>query len=277
MKFLKFISLFCYCLLLINSKIFSQQHPQLYIKLGAVKNLAPPAKVANDFAYSSSTFPSPYPGISFEYLKPLKKKNTSFFAGLTGLEISGRNIFLNPKNIQSSISREGSLGFTSLKIYAGFEKQFRYKKFEPFKNYFSWFVGTGVVMNFFPPADSRESRDKYYSDDWGTTNDGKLLHSTGLYMGRPSNSFFSQFSPFVFGGFRYHVTNKKGKTVLVMELMGSFGLTRYYNYEIDYTLDGQPHTDKIGEMGFNIQFNILIPLATFGKKKKKDLSAALLK
>jgi hypothetical protein len=180
----------------------------------------------------------------------------------------------NLKNFESFFGG-ATIGLRSfvLRLYAGIEQRIGKKEIPPYKNYFSVFAGLGLTINSFGgPGDGTYGT----SPDYGTTKDGRQFQSpyTGSSLGGPYSKLVyaeSKFisTPTIFGGLRWHIRNKKGNDAMVVELLGNYGLGRYYNYYMPYTLDGVEYTDALGEKGVCVQLNILIPLHNYRKKKRK--------
>ncbi|HEY6506044.1 MAG TPA: hypothetical protein VIZ28_18845 [Chitinophagaceae bacterium] len=247
---------------------FAQDRPQLRLKLGATKNFMPPPNMSVGYAYKTDISNSPYPVIGLEYSKPLKNGRSFFFAGVS-LDIQNFSAITNEKNVTLTM-QGGSPGVVTgvWKAYIGFESRFSKKILPPHKNYFTWFVGMGLSINPFTGSGvlgvaNYDYRDPNGFGTMGTTHDGRILKGTEIYLHNQT-----RVSPTVMAGIRWHIRNKRGNDVMLVELLVNYGLTRYYNYEIHYRLNDQPAIDKLGQKGICVQLNILIPLANFGKRKK---------
>jgi hypothetical protein len=273
MKIFSFLLLCC----LFMSQAFGQSYPQLRLRLGASKSIVSAARSDNDTYYRMYDKRSPLPsGIGLEFSKPLKKPNTSFIAGAF-LDVQPYSLGINPN---SFITPPGgavySSGNGSIRFYAGLEKRIGRREIPAHKNYFSIFGGLGISYNFpgYRPGDAWGG-----SIGKGVTNDGKSFQ--GIYLQNPAyptfDGFYTQirshrahfFTPDIFGGFRWNIRNKKGNTVLAVELVCNYGLMTKFYHDVSYTLDGQPYTDRLKDKGVNVQINVLVPLKNFGKKRKK--------
>ncbi len=249
----------------------SQTHPQLRLKLGIVKTFASPF-VSEGFAYKNVSVNSPYPVLGLEFTKPVKNEHNNWFAGVS-FDIQEFRSAPNLNNFDSYLN-SGTIGLSlyTLRFYGGFEKKIGNKDIPANKNYFSFFGGLGLTFNKGPDLGPFGTGPAY-----GITKDGRQFISPAntnpfipdpyleqVYVG--DGSFLS---PTIFGGLRWHIRNKKGNDAMTVELLGNYGLTRYYNYKMPYTLDGVPYMDKMGEKGVCLQLNFLIPLKNFGKRKTR--------
>lgn len=249
-------------LLLINTIDLFPQKPQLSLKLGAAKTFAAPFGISQGYAYKNYSEIYPYPTIAIEYSKYDRKNSDIIFCGISLQPVIYSGGF-NYRNIKpGSVSRQLGIGNLSLQLYSGVEKKFHRASVAGYKNFFTWVGGLGLNIN--GPFD----HNGYYdvtTDDMGSTYDGKQITGSDLYF--KNAQFF--IAPSIFTGFRYHIRNKKGKDILTIELIANYGITRYFDYAIQYKIDGQTAEDKLGEKGLNIQINVKIPLKTFGKKRKQ--------
>lgn len=262
-----------FCLLLVTSLPFlllAQTIPQLRLKLGVTKTFASPF-VSDGYAYKAGAVASPYPVLGVEFSHPIKHAYRYWFAGVS-LDIQGFSSVPNLKNFQS-FQAQGSLQVVSgtFRFYAGIEQRIARKQIPANRNYISIFGGLGLTLNSFGGAGEGPIST---TGSEGITKDGRQFKSpyiTGYYFADYQTAVYirrsSLFSPTLFTGFRWHVRNKKGNEVIISELLANYGLTRYYNYYMPYTLNNEPHTDKLGEKGVCIQLNTMIPLLHFGKKK----------
>ena len=247
---------------------FAQPYPQLRLKLGATKNFRSPPGMSTGFAYKSGVSNSPYPGFGLEYSKPLKNGRSFFLAGVS-FDMLSYSTVLNEKNF-STIATGGIPQVITgvFKPYIAYESRFSKKELPPHKNYFTWFVGLGLTINPFSKKGTFAMANYDYRDPnaygtYGITNDGRELKGSELYISNQTN-----FSAAAIAGLRWHIRNKRGSEIMLVELLVNYGLTRYYNYEHHYRLNGQPAFDRLGEKGFYVQLNVIIPLANFGKRKK---------
>jgi len=227
----------------------------------------------------SFTFPSPSgkgyaykltPGsqssitLGGEYSHTLRNKKGSWHVGFTF-----HDGFIQPtpneKNlIPQNLDQSSQFGFrvwaapAKTVVYAGYEKFIGRNLAKPRKNYFSVVGGLGLAFTL-------------NRLNWQTTIPEKYLtHNGGTIEGYTSNITKNAFpvAPCVYAGVRYNVNNKKGNTVLILELVGSYGFSSFYRETIDYTLDGAARRDVLKEKGFSVQLNVIVPLCSFGKKRK---------
>lgn len=256
---------------LLYCSINHAQHPQLRLKLGAVKTFASPF-VSEGFAYKNTSLHSPYPIIGLEFSKPIVSHNRSWFLGFSQ-DIQGFAQTPNLKNFQIFRSSGTSqLVIGTWKLYGGIEQRLGKKEMPINKNYLTVMGAIGLTIN---PFGGNGERAFGSGGEEGITKDGKYFRSPygNYFFGSDYYSVVyvrrtNLISPTLIAGLRWHIRNRKGDEALTVELLANYGLTRYYNYYIPYTLDNIPQTDKLGEKGVNVQLNILIPLRNFGKKKK---------
>jgi hypothetical protein len=249
---------------------FSQDHSQLRLKLGMVKNFCSPRKMSEGYAYRASTSYFPLPVLGLEYSRPLKNGNGFLFGGVS-LDLQKYSGSINEMNIRLA-GAGGTLGVTTgvFKLYGGIEKRFTKKNLPLHKNYFTWMGGLGITINPFSRNGEFAVADYDYVTDpsgygnFGTTADGRQLKGTQLFLANKS-----PVSVALMGGLRWHIRNKRGKETLIAELLGNYGLNRYFNYEVHYRLNDQPAIDRLGYKGIYMQLNLLIPLVNFGKNKKR--------
>jgi hypothetical protein len=243
----------------------------LRLKLGAVKTFASPG-VSVGYAFKNSSRVSPYPVFGLELAKRLRNRNHHVFVGVS-FDIQGFSESLIYKNFQTVISDGGGLGLVlaTWRLYAGFELRIGRKTEPKNKNYFAVFGGMGLTLN--PFGGSGEGPISTGKSEGITKNGEHFLspYTPGSFMGDYQTQVYVKrefpITPTVFAGIRWHITNKKGNDALILELLANYGLGRYYNYHMPYTIDGVNHEDVLGEKGVCIQFNILIPLVNFKKHK----------
>ena len=269
---------FIFCILSGYSfKAEAQKYPRLDLKLGISQSFVSPRISEGDFFKISYPRVSPLPVFGLEYSKPVWKSKAIFFAGVS-LDFQKFGSGMTFKNLSQFSGPNGQLqsGTGSIKFYAGIEKRFTQRQLRLNKNYFTWYAGLGFTYNlqkYSYPLGSTIS-------GYGITYSGKQFIG-GVYREFPYNSgqfeYISQidfgrvhkFSPTLLSGGRWHIRNKKGINMLTLELQATYGITRYHNVSMAYTLDGLEKNDYLGEKGISIQLNFLIPLKNFGKRKKK--------
>ena len=235
------------------------QKPQLSLKIGAAKTFAAPFKISEGYAYKNYSKLQPYPTLGFEYSTTSKEKSCTYLAGISFQPVVYSGSF-NYKNIQpSSVSRSEQVVAIVTLLYGGIEKRFCNTDIPNKRNYFTWVGGIGI--NFSGLYGDAEFSS---TEDIATAYDGKRISGSKLFIKR-ANWYIA---PTVFTGIRYHIRNKKGTGILTLELITNYGIIRYFDYAVQYKIDGKPAEDRLGEKGFNIQFNVKIPLVTFGKKSQ---------
>ena len=253
------VAFYFYALFLMNATQLYSQKPQLSLKAGTAKTFASPFKISEGYAYKNYSKLQPYPTLSFEYSRKSKEKSFTYLAGISFQPVVYSGSF-NYRNIQpSSVSRTGQVVTIVTLLYAGMERGFCNTESSNYRNYFTWVAGIGV--NFSGLFGDEEFLS---TEDMATTHDGKRISGSKLFIKR-ANWYVA---PTVFTGIRYHIRRKLDTRVFSLELITNYGITRYFDYAVQYKIDGVPAEDRLGEKGFNIQFNVKIPLVTFGKKKK---------
>ena len=262
------LSIFLFAAVL-TSNCFAQDHSQLRLKLGMVKNFESPSRLSQGYAYRTGVSLSPYPVLGLEYAKPFRNRSGSWVAGAS-LDMQSYGVGLYDKNLTMLGPGRSSILVTGVyKFYVGIEKKFTRKEQRINKNYFTWFAGLGVTINPFSRQGDFVSADyNWYADPNGygsfaITNDGRQLKGTELYL-RSEHAF----SPVLMAGVRWHIRNKRGNEVMIVELVANYGLTPYFNYEPHYRLNDLPAVDRLPVKGIYVQLNVVIPLANFGKKRK---------
>jgi hypothetical protein len=251
------ISIVIISLLNIPAKWANSQDTNLSLKVGAAKILNAPASTIG-FAYKTFAPASPYPALHLEFKKKdFLNKRIALLAGISGIPTFGE-FTLNKENIKSGYSRSSRYSYYSLQLYTGIELSFRNPKKKPFRNYFSIFSTVG--FNF---SAGEELTPEILADD-GITNNGGVF--TGSRYTVEQGKFLS---PSLQAGVRYHITNSKGREIIALELMTNYNLSRYFSYTFRYQIDGVDKVDYVAEKGFNIQFNVIVPLFNFSKSKKQ--------
>jgi len=242
------------------SNLFSQSN-QLSIKIGAAKTFAAPSGTSEGFAFKNISVTYPYPTLAVEYAWGKKKKtNVDFYAGVSFQPIWYNGTF-NYKNVKpGSLSFTTSSGFYAPMLYTGADIKVRKaKKVMPaYKNYFFITVGGGLCL----AGIDKNEHTGFQVQSYGMTYDNKIIMGGEMLLKRAQLPI----APTVFGGIRYHITNSKGKPVVVLELIANYGITRYIDYAVQYEIDNQHKEDRLGEKGINIQLNVIIPIHAFKKK-----------
>ena len=174
--------------------------------------------------------------------------------GISGIPTFGENSF-NENNVRSGYSSIARISYYSLQPYFGLELNPRNPRKETFRNYFS--VSTTVGFNL---SDGNELTPEILYDG-GVTNNGDAISNVRytVEQGRFLSPSFQL-------ALRYHITNRNGKEILLLELQTNYNLTRYFSYTYRYQINGVDRVGFVAEKGFNIQFNVIIPLIKFGKK-----------
>lgn len=250
--------------LLCCNHLAAQPYPQLRVKLGIIESIPTPG-LSKGYAYVSAEYAFASELIAFEFNKPLKSGKGAWFAGFS-FEPTWSKPAANKENIVVTPGSNFSSGFggdvVMGNINLGMERNLGKKRNNPTQNYFSVFGGTGIAFPL-----NRIS-------DYDYTIPGPFMTKKGETV-EPMPSYTEHvnfpFSPIVFGGLRYNITNRKGNVILVLELLVHYGLTRYYNDHYNYKLNGVPTTDIVGEKGLNIQFNAILPIVSFKKARKKRM------
>lgn len=261
-------------LILFSLQVTAQQYPQLRLRLGATKSIVSQGNSSDNTIYRMYDKRSPIPsGIGLEFSKQMKKHNDNWFAGVF-FEFQPFQSGVNPEKFQSLQGGYSSLSnYGCIRFYTGIEKRIGKKEIPASKNYFSVFGGIGISYN-----GGKQGSASGGASGQGLTNDGRTF--TGIYVDRPDPSFSGimtwethsrahVFTPDVFAGFRWNIRNKKGNTVLAVELVANYGLTPKYYHYYNYSLDNIAQRDRLKDKGVNVQVNVLIPLKNFGRKKKK--------
>ena len=251
--------LILFLLLVWNNNIFSQNW-NLSVKTGAANSLAAPVFTKQGFAYKTVSHSWILPTLGLEFNRKGKNKN-NFIAGAALFPVTG-SFGYNSKNIDLSQSFMPGLGIYdyNVQLYAGIEHKFIKANAPLYKNYFS--VTGGIGLNYFY-HNSGESGIITYGQ--AKTKNGETL--IGMDAGIDRNVFSA---PSVFCGLRYNITNARGKKVAMLELMLNEGLVKYFDWRIMYDINGVQRIDYIPEHGFNIQFNVIIPVFNSYKKKKYE-------
>jgi hypothetical protein len=232
------------------------QNSQVSLKVGAAKILSAPASSTKGFAYKTFAPHSPYPSLHLEYKKnKFLSDRISLLAGISGIPTFGET-GLNEKNIKSGYSRASRISYYSLQPYIGFELSLQRNTRESFRNYFSLLGTIGFNLS------AGEELTPELLNDGGITSSGEMF--TGSKYTVEQGKLFS---PSVQTGARYHITNSKGKEIIVLELQMNYNLTRYFSYTFRYEINGVNKVDYVAEKGFQIQFNVIIPLARFSNRK----------
>jgi hypothetical protein len=239
--------------ILITKQINGQDN-QISVKVGAAKLLTAPASSSKEFAYKAIAPPSPYPVLHIEYKKEdFFKKRVALLAGISGIPTFS-DLTLNEENIKSGYSRASRISYYSLQIYAGAEFIFKNPQNPLYKNYFS--ISGAFALNL---SGGEELTPEMLSDG-GVTNSGEIFSGTKYTV--EQGRFLS---PSLQTGVRYHITNSKGRDVIILELQMNYNLSRYFSYTFRYQVNGVDRVDYVAEKGFNIQFNVIIPLFNFSK------------
>jgi hypothetical protein len=255
---------------------FSQDHPQLRLRLGVNKPIVSAGRSQDNTLYRMYDRGLRPSGIGLEFSKPLKKPYTRFFAGAF-FNFNGFSVGINPEKFSQAPAAGTFLSdYGATSFYAGFEKRIGKRKLAPNRDYISIVGGVGLSYNS-PGAGPDEWFGGSIGD--GITNEGKYFQ--GIYKDNPYNPVFSGYmtairrnrahilTPEIFGGFRWPIHNKKGIRVVEIELIVNYGLNAKYYLDMPYTLDGQYQMDRLKDKGVNIQLNVLIPLKNFGKRKSE--------
>ncbi len=250
----------------------SQYHSQIRFKLGlASVNL--PAVDSKGYAYRMF-----YPGLNLggsfglEYARYPNKSSVAWFSGIS----------IDPQSVMISMNRENFQGIFSdpsveptestFRFYFGLEKRLNKK---PRKNQFGVFGGLGLAVNF----ESHASGRLRFETSEGVTKNGEQVKSTYKVWNLPPGSGYYmsvyierefRVTPTVFTGLRLQRITRKKKQGLSLELMANYGLTNYFTYQVPYTLNGLPQTDRFDEKGFIAQLNLMIPIVNFGKVRETE-------
>lgn len=237
-------------------------YPQLRLKTGL--GISFPSSGNGGYAYKTG------PGISGsivlggEFSHPFKNKRSAWHVGFA-FQDGNSHMAPNEKNLVP-VNLAGSpynFQYTSVPaktvIYAGYEKFLGRDFGKPNKNYFSIVAGLGFAFTLNKFTDWNYSASEKYQ-----TRNGGIVEGYTSDITKPAFPV----SPSLYAGIRYTVTNKKGIPVLLIELLGSYGLTSYYRQTVNYTLDGMPRQDVLRDKGFCVQLNIIVPLYSFGKKAR---------
>ncbi|MEO5563719.1 MAG: hypothetical protein ABIR18_09800 [Chitinophagaceae bacterium] len=243
--------------------MYAQPFSQIRLKTGA-SLLIPPT--GRGYAYR----PAPNYGgsvlIGGEFSHPLKNKKGAWQVGFTfqdgqmGPSPNFKNIV--PRNL---LAQPGDFNFifsvapAKTVIYGGFERYIKRDYLRPSKNYFSVVGGAGLAFTLNKLNDWKYSKTEKYA-----TRDGGVVEGYTSNLVRPKFPI----APSLYGGLRYNINNKKGREVVIIELLFNYGLSSYYRQTIDYTLDGVQKRDVLKEKGMNIQLNVIVPLYSFHKKRK---------
>jgi hypothetical protein len=70
-------------------------------------------------------------------------------------------------------------------------------------------------------------------------------------------------------GLRKHFINRNGNEGCVLELLTNYGISRYFNYQAWYRLNGNLTFDNMSERGANIQLNFRFPVYRIRKPLAK--------
>lgn len=248
----------------------SNAQDQIRVRFGASKSFK---SGKNTGLNMTEGHKSPLPsGFGLEYYKPLPSKNMGMLFGIFG-ELLGYSGGLNPDKFSSgALNMKTASTYGSIKIYGGIEKILT-KGAKPNANTISVIGGVAIGINVFGldgdltyPARKVPLQTKAGNTYQAIESDNYNLQSSIILM-RPRTA--NLITPELFGGLRWNIKNRQGKTVFVTEGVVNYSLLPKASIEFPYTLNGKPVVDKIKDHGFNVQVNALIPVKTFWKKKKK--------
>jgi hypothetical protein len=241
----------------------AQPLPQIRFKTGISYTI--PSRSSTGYAFKAPGGGWGSVMIGGEFSKPLKSKKGAWHVGFL-FEDSDNGPVPNRKNlIPLNLNSTNSWGFgfidgpAKTTVYAGVEKYLNRDPLRPSKNYFSVFGGVGVAFTLNSLKGWGVTTDQKYE-----TRDGRMVEGYTTEYSRPKFPV----APLLYAGIRYNITNAKGREVLIIELRGGYELTPYYRQIISYTLDGVSQQDRLRQKGWGVQLGIVVPLHSFGKRKR---------
>jgi len=235
--------------------VFSQgQTTEISLKLSAAKLLQLPGSNSKGFAYKINPPFYPYPAFHIEISKTNILKASDGILGIS-LTPTFSDLSVNEEKINILYNRSSTITFYSFQFFAGIDKNLLVKDKRKNRNTFSISGGFGFNL-------SGNWKTGTNFSDGGTTFSGENFSGTHYTIEKAN-----LFSPIVFIGGRFHVLNKKGKEVLVLELGGNCAIDKYYAHTLRYQIDGTNRVDYIAEKGFSIQFSLVKRIISFGGKK----------
>lgn len=238
---------------------YSQSHPQLRLKTGFSGLFPSPG--GKGYAFQTTAGATGSVVLGGEYSHPFKNGKGAWHIGFT-FQDGENNPAPNKKNLIPVNLAPPAFAFTGAPaktvVYVGIEKYIKRDYSKPSKNYFSVVAGLGLGFTMNKFGDWKFSKHEKYE-----TRTGGIVEGYTSDFVKPSFPVAAS----LYGGLRYNITNKKGNEVLILELIANYGLTPVFKQTVDYTLNGNPQQDRLKEKGFCMQFNILVPLHTFFKRK----------
>lgn len=253
------ISLVLFC-----QTLHAQFESQIRLKMGASTLFPSPG--GRGYAFKGVNGRSGSVVLGGEFSHPFKNKTGAWHVGFTfqdgNIQPAPNEKNLIPINIAST---QPGFGFSfygapaKTAVYLGIEKFIKRDYTKPSKNYFSVVAGAGVAFTLNKLTDwgTMSAPEKYL------TRDGGIVEGYKFDIAKPSFPV----APFVYGGLRYNITNKKGREVFIIEFLFNYGITSYYKQTIDYTLNGAPRRDVLKEKGMCFQLNLIVPLYGFRKRR----------
>ena len=234
---------------------------ELSLKAGAATDIAAPAS-SGGFAYKTIRSNTIRPSLAIQVSKYKPESSFGFFCGLALQPVTNSFAF-NERNINLTSSYGGTLagGENVIQLYGGIEKGFQNLKSPNYKNYFSAVLGLGLNYYYFRPSipNAGIKINHQAMTKAGEQIVGSMFGEDRYIVGAPS----------VFTGLRYNITDSKGKVVVILESAINIGLIKYFDHRITYQINGIERQEFLPERGWNIQFNIIIPITRFKKTKNR--------
>jgi hypothetical protein len=221
-----------------------------YFKLGTGRNfLHYKGSEATNFQYNDSRSPRPIMG--FEFAKT--SKHNANLKGLLSLDLFALSIGWKAKG-PNVISTTASTGFLQPQIFIGSELLLKKKISESLKkNSFGIMGGIAVPI----PLVNYD-----YTVNFGSINGlNQLVETKKVILNTKSVKFTPAFNL----GLRYHINNKLGKEVSILELKFNSAFNAYAKQYIDYEIANIPYTEMIKAKGKQIMFSVILPV---GKSRK---------
>lgn len=232
--------------------------PQLRLKTGLSALF--PSSGGRGYAFRTAEKISGSVVLGGEYSQPFRNGKRAWHAGFT-FQDSYLNISPNTKNLlpyNQNASTTNSFYFSGSPaktvVYGGLETYLNRNPSKPAKNYFSVVAGAGLAFTL----------NKFTNDSWSVPVAYKT-HTGGTVEGYRARVIAPKFflAPVAYAGLRYNVCNRKGREVLIAELLFNYGFSPYYKVAVDYKLDGSAKTDILKEKGACLQLNLMVPLYSF--------------
>ena len=230
-----------------GSVSFCNAQVQHFFKVGASSEFTHfKGNSSANYQFADSRFPRPI--IGYEIGLPSKKPNLKWIASIDLFTMQAGWTTKNP----DFVYRNMSVGYLGGQLMVGSEYKLKTKTEKVNKNYFS--LMGGIAFPFILQNDT-------YRVESGTTNSsGQLVYVENVDV--KTKQYYPAFNL----GLRYHIRNRIGREVLILELKYNNSFGNYANSTINYSINNVQMAESVNVRAKQLSVSLIVPIGKWRKR-----------